>query len=780
MSPNDRSSAIPHELLLGQAGFLRRLARDLVGDPHAADDAVQEVMLAALERPPRHDANLHGWLAAVLKNLVSKRSRAHVRRAHHEQEAARTSARRNETLPAESEATVRSVTQAVLALEEPYRSTVLMRYFEELAPSAIAERQSVPVATVKSRLQRALEMLRARMERERGSSWTAGLIGLAWPAAVSHSIPIAVAGKGVLAMSLTTKVAAGAVLVLAAWILVRELNAPRSRTAEPSPDLTPVAVPVEPHEPPTHEPGALEDTTKEPDRLARSADTAGHTSDSEKQPLDTLLYGAVLDPSGSPWRGLLYEGVAIRDASGKSRFADAQVDGTYAFRGLPFGTYWARVDGDELVTLEKQVELRRDQPHLQCDFTLSRAPRLKVKVSTPEGEPFLDALQRAWERNGAHKQLGLPFPVATLGPAEELIKEGGPRRHGLNGVGWFWDFGPKVKDLPKEYAGVLILEHSLPVFVSMIGNQRVLQTKTAEVGDEEVRFVLSVEQFLAGAASISLQVVDASTLAPIQGARVDLEGEVRSLHGWNSDANGMVLIHDHQPGQFQLRVAASGHENLTRIFTAEPGATTELGQVLLGEEIQFQARVLDSTGATCSAGFKLGQLDSSTGEIVMEWRSYEELGDPTRETTTWRERLYGSDNEGILRLRHLGRHVYVLRTDDVARQGGQVDLASRWTSGNIILDLRSGTAPKDMVIRLERAAWLVLKTKDEQNAALHCRVLAADGLERGAAEVRNSAPCSLPLPPGNYRIELLDSGGRRLSNQSVTLGPGGETVESSR
>ena len=42
------SKSTPPDGLLEHAGFLRALARSLLDDPHAADDAVQGAYLAAL------------------------------------------------------------------------------------------------------------------------------------------------------------------------------------------------------------------------------------------------------------------------------------------------------------------------------------------------------------------------------------------------------------------------------------------------------------------------------------------------------------------------------------------------------------------------------------------------------------------------------------------------------------------------------------------------------------------------------------------------------------
>src|SRR5205823_5109556 len=63
---------------------------------------------------------------------------------------------------------------AVLELPEPYRSTVLLRWFEDLAPRDVAGRTGVPVETARTRLKRAHGMLRARLDRDAGG-WAPAL-----------------------------------------------------------------------------------------------------------------------------------------------------------------------------------------------------------------------------------------------------------------------------------------------------------------------------------------------------------------------------------------------------------------------------------------------------------------------------------------------------------------------------------------------------------------------------------------------------------------------------
>ncbi|MGA2595155.1 MAG: sigma-70 family RNA polymerase sigma factor [Bryobacteraceae bacterium] len=56
----------------------------------------------------------------------------------------------------------------VATLPEKARMVVILRYQEDLDPTEIAEALSIPVGTVKSQLQRALALLRAKMSRSLG------------------------------------------------------------------------------------------------------------------------------------------------------------------------------------------------------------------------------------------------------------------------------------------------------------------------------------------------------------------------------------------------------------------------------------------------------------------------------------------------------------------------------------------------------------------------------------------------------------------------------------
>jgi len=158
-------------------------------------------------------------------------------------------ASRPENLPSAAEVAARlelqrAVADAVHALDEPYRSAIVHRYYDDRTPTEIAERLGVPVRTVETRLRRGLERLRARMDALHGGDrrkWCAGLLSLVL---VDRSRDAWVGGGALLgAMAMTTKtIGIGAAIALTAFAA--------GWTLRPAPAPPRASAPVEPAEPP--------------------------------------------------------------------------------------------------------------------------------------------------------------------------------------------------------------------------------------------------------------------------------------------------------------------------------------------------------------------------------------------------------------------------------------------------------------------------------------------------------------------------------------------------
>ena len=131
------------EKLLSHRQWVARVARALVSGADA-DDLAQSVWMRAITHPPRSDRGLRGWLATLLRRTARDTWRSESRRRSRERRVASSGAEPSAgEVVAEAE-TCRRMVNAVMVLPEPYRSTVLLRWFEDLGPTKIAALQGVP------------------------------------------------------------------------------------------------------------------------------------------------------------------------------------------------------------------------------------------------------------------------------------------------------------------------------------------------------------------------------------------------------------------------------------------------------------------------------------------------------------------------------------------------------------------------------------------------------------------------------------------------------------
>ncbi len=204
--------------LAEHARFVRALARALVHDASDADDAAQETLVAAVTHAGAAPRDPRAWLAGVLRNKLRMRRREAARRAARESASATT--RPSPPDPAQEAARrdlVLRLAEAVRELPEPYQSTVFLRYYEEVPVAEIAARQGVPVATVHTRLRRAVERLRQVLDERTHGDRRAWVVLLAPPATRRAALvpPVAAAWLGAAAALLLS---AGAVAVT--WSLL--------------------------------------------------------------------------------------------------------------------------------------------------------------------------------------------------------------------------------------------------------------------------------------------------------------------------------------------------------------------------------------------------------------------------------------------------------------------------------------------------------------------------------------------------------------------------------
>lgn len=229
------------ERLLAERDWLLALARRLLRDDGAAHDVAQDALIAAIERPLASTATPRAFLATVIRRAAAKLTRGDARRRAREERAASSDRLPDAAQLAAEAETRRAVVDAVLELPEPYRRTVLLRFFRAVPSAVIAKEEGVTAAAIDTRVFRAMSMLRARLDSHYGDRmrWSAPLLAAtkSWSAAKVTGSAL----TGGLVMHAAGKVGIAAGIVFAVVIAIQS-----GRDGSPSTQHDESSMPVSP------------------------------------------------------------------------------------------------------------------------------------------------------------------------------------------------------------------------------------------------------------------------------------------------------------------------------------------------------------------------------------------------------------------------------------------------------------------------------------------------------------------------------------------------------
>ncbi len=406
------------EDLLTHAEWVRGLAGRLIRDADQAEDVVQATWLAAVERPVSVRRDPRGWLAAIVRNKARMLARTRDRREQRERDASRPEAQPSAAALVERASLQRELATHVLELDEPYRTAVLLRYFEDMAPPQIAEHLGVPLKTVHSRLARAASKLRERLDSEHGGRgpWIALLVPLrprmpqpetdAAPRSTGE-VPLAIAGGWIVNTQGKLAILAGTLLLGA--FAVRAWKAAPPAPAEPSIGIPSTALrPLfESKAPAALDPGARRMPAGAP-ALAESAEAV----QAELAPAATQVAGRVVDVQGRP-----VPNVAVVSLARPNR--------SLAVSGA---------DGSFLVELDPEPLFRLQEP----------APEFVLRVAEQRWTTLRESYVRASNRSMAH------LVVAARAERLECVVVDAAGRAVEGATVEYWGQGRAFQDFPES------------------------------------------------------------------------------------------------------------------------------------------------------------------------------------------------------------------------------------------------------------------------------------------------------------------------------------------
>lgn len=184
-------SSLDVDALLAHRSFVAQLARSLLKDGNDADDVAQQTWRSVVEHGDEPIANPRGWLARITRHHAFNLVRGRNRRQRRDAAVAGASfAACDPASIAERVELTERVVRAVLALEEPYRATLLLRFYDDMSTREIAQAHDVSIDTVRWRIERGVESLRRALDAKHSGatrSWRKELALLVGASAVATS-----------------------------------------------------------------------------------------------------------------------------------------------------------------------------------------------------------------------------------------------------------------------------------------------------------------------------------------------------------------------------------------------------------------------------------------------------------------------------------------------------------------------------------------------------------------------------------------------------------------
>ncbi|MCP3914459.1 MAG: sigma-70 family RNA polymerase sigma factor [bacterium] len=440
------------ETLLGHTHWLRALALQVVGDADAAEDVLQETWLAVLRNPPREASDENGlraWLARVTRNIALRALRSSARRRAREVRGARRETQESDAGPVvhpfDCAFWQRELMDAVMALDEPQRVVVVLRYLEGLQPEEIARSLGVSGTAVRSRLNRALTSLRLQLERKHGkknADWTSALILLAAPPRGSGP------ALGALLMKAQAKVAVVLFVIASVigvgWLVDTSTEEPaealahdRAELVEPSAqELVDAVLPAR-DERRSEAPVERADRDVAADRVA---------------PPVVEIGGVVRDTEGQPVPGVS----VVFGGAGDAPLAAGRTDAAGAFR-MPFPARSGRLtvrDSERYVLLFDEV-IGEDLPTRELSIIVAARRDYAGIVVDADGQPVPGARLRIEMDDGTLR--GLRLGVQRTTTPGWLGKSGPDGSFEFESVGW----SPGLHIVARS-AGFELVELELP------------------------------------------------------------------------------------------------------------------------------------------------------------------------------------------------------------------------------------------------------------------------------------------------------------------------------
>ncbi len=456
--------------------------------------------------------------------------------------------------------------------------------------------------------------------------------------------------------------------------------------------------------------------------------------------IGAIVWGTVVDPADAP---VAEAHVSFTDRMGERIHSTTDSDGHYSVSGMRTGRWFVEASADGFLSSESWMQFDDRAPRVQRDFQLERSVRLIVRVLTPDGRPFHEVDQE----RAAGRWIPL-IPVATREPPSAAFLT----HHGS----WQQRFdagrlGNNVPSSPPGAVAELEVLEPLPAHVSLLLYQEVLATQVANPGQEEVVFVLDVDETARHLGGFVLTLVDAESGVPLSEATVTAGQSAGVIQTGKTVSTGQFQLLNRPPGRYDFHIQARDHAAERLWIELAPGSRIER-TIALSPGVLIQGRVVDELGQPLSPKIQVAPVPAP-GELTANSDRAFEVG------------RRSAKSDGTFELKDVPAGRWLLQFDDLR----DPTRSTSRMSANVVVDTTSSPVT-DLVVRAIPTGNLVATWLGLDREGIELRFLDELGLVRARRRFGSAGPNRFALPQGIWRMRTLDRRGTVLDERDLTVG----------
>lgn len=472
-----------------------------------------------------------------------------------------------------------------------------------------------------------------------------------------------------------------------------------------------------------------------PAPIAASAFHAASEDASPSDPDDPagiVIHGALVSDRPIPDSGVLW----IEGEGRTPWIAGWDPSHTYAFAGLRPGTWTLKVRVSGVFDHREEIRIAESPNPLRHDVRLRAVHLVQVLALTPEGGPFMEALNA---RGDSHARNLRVWVTRTPPDAMAIAADPGLMSR-MDGGDWFerGSLRHVGRPFPPGCIGAVQPQATGTLYLSLCAERNLLATTSIDAAATEAVFTLQPEAVMSRFGSVRLRVVDAASGKPLDDFMlgVDVTGYMTAALPRGED--GSVTVGTIAAGRHLLRLGAPDREHLDLPFACRGGETTDLGTLALRPAAALTIRVTSAGGSPVPATAEAHRIDPAIGP---------------GQRRHWNEAR--TDAHGVLRLGNLspGRYLVLAWSQDGGWARTEVEMAAG--------------ASVEAGLRLAKATTVSLVPPKEGLFDVVMTLTDASGLPLVVRATHRLAPQELRLPPGDYRVALEGRGANRMWPLSV-------------